>query len=243
MSKLRIFVVDDDRDFAESLADVLRLDGHQVDTAYTGEEAIERFPQKEYDLTFMDVKLPGLNGVESFMEIRKLKPDAQVYMMTGFSVEQLLEQAVAEGARGVLHKPLDLEELLRMLNDIKAGGVLIADDDPDFVQSIREVLEEHGYKVYVAHDGGEAVEKVLNNGIDVLILDLRMPVLNGLEVYLELKKHGRCLPTILVTAYAREEAEAIDTLKSLAVTGVLTKPFDPGQLLVALENLSEPQQE
>ncbi len=238
MSKLRVFVVDDDRDFATSLADVLKLDGHQVDVAHTGEEAIERFRQHDYDVTFMDVKLPGLNGVESFMEIRKLKPHARVYMMTGFSVEHLLQQAIDQGALGVLHKPLDLERLLEMLNKIKPEGILIADDDPDFVAALGEVLTENGYKIYVAHDGREAVQKILANGIDVLILDLRMPVLNGLEVYLELKGHGRCLPTIIVTAYAREEAESLSKLSELSVTGVLTKPFDPAELLAALERLT-----
>jgi len=243
MAKLRIFVVDDDRDFAESLADVLELDEHQVDVAYSGEEAVEKFQQNQYDLTFMDVKLPGMNGVESFLEIRKTKPNARVYMMTGYSVEQLIEEAIENGALGVLHKPLDLERLLKMLAEIKPEGILIVDDDPDFVEGIRELLEENGYTVYVARNGREAVERILANGIDVLILDLRLPVLSGLEVYLELRKHGRCLPTIIVTAYAREESEAIDRLRDLKVTGILTKPFEPGQLLGALEELIARRQE
>jgi len=238
MSKLRIFVVDDDHDFAESLADVLRLDGHHVDTAYSGEEAIARFRQQSYDLTFMDVRLPGRNGVESFLEIRRLKPDAQVYMMTGFSVEQLLDEAVAQGARGVLHKPLDLERVLQLAGEIRPGGILIADDDPDFVASVREILEENWYAVYVARNGREAVDRVCADGIDVLILDLRLPMLNGLEVYLELKRKGHALPTIIVTGYAREEVEALDALRSMSVTGILTKPFDPAALLEVVARIS-----
>ncbi len=240
MGKLRIFVVDDDRDFAESLADVLRLDGHEVDTAYSGEEAVERFKQQDYDLTFMDVKLPGINGVEGFMQIRKLKPDARVYMMTGFSVEQLLQQAVANGALGVLNKPLDLDRLLEMLNNIKPEGILVADDDPEFVESIREVLVEQGYTVYVATNGQEALDRVLSNGIDVLILDLRMPVLGGLEVYMELKNRGHGLPTIIVTAYAKEDVDQIHKLRGMADTGILTKPFDPAELLESIKSLIGP---
>jgi two-component system, NtrC family, response regulator HydG len=136
MSKLHVLVVDDDRDFAESLADVLRSDGHWVDTAYSGEEAILRFPLWHYDLTFMDVRLPGRNGVESLLELRKLRPDAQVYMMTGFSMEHLLERALAVGARGVLQKPLDLDRVLQLLKEMQSCQILIADDDPDFVAGI-----------------------------------------------------------------------------------------------------------
>ena len=238
MNQLRIFVVDDDEDFAESLAEVLRLEGHEVETAFSGEEAVARFEHHDYDLTFMDVKLPGRNGVESFLEIHRRKPYAQVYMMTGYSVEQLLDEAVAHGARGVLHKPLDLDEVLRLVEEIQPEGILIADDDPQFVAALREVLEAHGYKVYVATNGQEALDRVLGNGIDVLILDLRMPLLSGLEVYLELKRRGRCLPTILVTAYAREEVEAIDQLTAMSITGVLTKPFDPEELLRAIAGMA-----
>ncbi|MDY7031425.1 MAG: response regulator [Thermodesulfobacteriota bacterium] len=239
MSKLDILVVDDDRDSAESLSDVLHLDGHRVEIAFKGEDAIKILKDRDFDMTFMDVKLPGKNGVESFLEIRKIKPETRVIMMTGYSVEQLLTQAVKNGAWGVLHKPLEMNNVLKMLRKIKPDGILIADDDPDFVQAIRDVLENNGFKVLVAKNGREAVERVCSNEIDVLILDLRMPVLNGLDTYLELKKSGHGLPTIIVTAYAREEAEALKTLRSFSVTGILTKPFDPKDLLRSIENLSK----
>ena len=153
-------------------------------------------------------------------------------------MQQLIDQAIAQGACGVLQKPLDLEKLLDMLGRIKPHGVLIADDDRDFVQSIRDMLQHNGYKVYVAHDGKEAIQRAVANQIDVLILDLCMPVLNGLEVYLELERQGRSLPTIIVTAYAREEAAILDKLRHPSVTGVLTKPFDPAQLLATVEGLT-----
>jgi two-component system, NtrC family, response regulator HydG len=239
MSKLHILVVDDDRDFADSLAEVLRLDGHQVDVVYSGERAIEAFTQNDYDLTFMDVKLPGKTGVERFMEMRAIKPSARVFMTTGFSVQQLIDDAVAHGACGVLQKPLDPQRLLEMVGNIKPQGILIADDDPDFLASVRELLQTSGYRVYVAHDGREAVEHVRAEHFDVLILDLRMPILNGLEVYLELEREGKSLPTIIVTAYAREEVEALDKFRTLSVTGVLTKPFDQAQLLAAVEALTD----
>jgi two-component system, NtrC family, response regulator HydG len=114
---------------------------------------------------------------------------------------------------------------------VKPEGVLIADDDPDFVASIRELLEDYGYVVHVASDGSEALDYIRTHSIDVLILDLRMPMLCGLEVYVRLKEEGRCLPTIIVTAYAREMDDDIQQLRAMHVTGVLTKPFDPAELL------------
>ncbi len=240
MTALRVFIVDDDIDFAESLAEVIKKRGHHVEMAHSGEDAVERFRDADFDIAFMDVKLPGMNGVESFFEIRKLKPDAKVMMMTGYSVEHLLRQAVDNGALGVLHKPLDFDDVLAALDKVKPEGlVLIADDDPDFVGSLEDVLTDAGYSILVAHSGDEALRKGMENDLDVLILDLRMPVINGLDVFLELKKQGRKVPTIIVTGYADEEAAAIETLRQESASGCLVKPFDPLKLLEAIEAAKE----
>ncbi len=239
MKRIKILVVDDDRDFAESLAFVLEGRGYEVEVAHTGEAAIRKFQNNDFDIAFMDVKLPGKNGVESYMEIRKFKSDAKVVMMTGYSVEQLLDQAVENGAWDVLHKPLDMEKILSMIEKIQPHGILIADDNPDFVMSIQELLTSKGYSVFVATNGRQAVERILSNGIDVLIMDLRMPVLNGLETYQELKKAGRAVPTIIVTAFADEETGTVERLRALSVSGVLRKPFEPRELLKAIERLAK----
>jgi DNA-binding response OmpR family regulator len=116
--KRRILVVDDDRDHAESIADILAMHGHEVAMAHTGEDAVRRFAESEFDLTLMDVKLPGMNGIEAFFELRRQRADARVIMMTGFSVEQLLSQAMVHGAHGVLYKPLAIANLLRAVSEM-----------------------------------------------------------------------------------------------------------------------------
>lgn len=238
MTPLNIFIVDDDRDFAESLGEILSAAGHRVELCFDGESAVHIFRRESFDITFMDVKLPGKNGVESFFEIRKINPRARVVMMTAYSVEQILAQAVEHGALGVLRKPFDTERLLRMLEDVRPDGViLMADDDPDFAESLRQLLTDRGYKVLVSTSGEEAVAKVLADGIDILILDLKLPVLSGLEVYLELRRRNRSLPTIIVTGYAEEEAEAMDQLRTMAVAGCLIKPFDPQKMLDIIQSI------
>ena len=240
MTALRVFIVEDDIDFAESLTEVIKKRGHHVEMAHSGEDAVERFRDADFDIAFMDIKLPGMNGVESFFEIRKLKPDAKVMMMTGYSVEHLLRQAVDNGALGVLHKPLDFDDVLAALEKVKPSGlVLIAADDPDFVDSLEDILTDAGYSIAVAHSGDEALRIGMENDLQVLILDLRLPVIHGLDVFLELKKQGRNVPTIIVTGYADEEAAAIETLRQESASGCLVKPFDPLKLLEAIEAAKE----
>jgi two-component system, NtrC family, response regulator HydG len=229
-----ILIVDDDRDLAESLADVLEARGYAVELAGSGEEGVECFRRRNFDLVFTDVKLPGMNGVESFFAFRQIRPDAKVVMMTGFSVEQLLAQAVDNGALAVLHKPFAIPDILAVLERVKPTGiVVIADDDPDFVDSVEPVLRGAGYRVLVARDGGDAVARVAAGGIDLLILDLGLPVLNGLAVYRRLKELGKLVPTIVVTGRAHEDSLGGDVLRAVAER-FLVKPFDPAHLLSAV---------
>lgn len=238
MNSLDILIVDDDRDLADAIGEALEMVGHNTTVAYSGTEAIERYCGRSFDLTFMDVKLPDINGVETLLAIREMDSSARVIMMTGYRIEQLLAQATDNGAIKVLRKPFAMEEVITSIDEVKPSGlVLVADDDPDFAESAEHLLVEHGYEVLVAKNGEEAVEKVVSSNPDILLLDLRLPVMHGLDVYLELKKRNRLLPTIIVTAYPREEQDAVEALKSLSVTGCLFKPFEPDLLLRAIDQI------
>jgi len=232
----RIFIVDDDRDHAESIAEILEMHGYEVELAFSGEEAVERFKSADFSVTLMDVKLPGMNGVETYFEFRRLRRDARVIMMTGFSVEQLVSQAVDNGALGVLHKPFSTEDLLEALEKGKPrGAVLVADDDIDLAETIETILADSGYRVIAARSGDEALSKAQADGIDCLLLDLRMPVLSGLEVFTKLRDAGHVFPTVFVTAYADEAQSALAI--SQADTRLLTKPVDPRVLLETIRTI------
>lgn len=238
MTRSRILVVDDDLDHAESLAVILEMEGHMVTIAGSGEEALEKFSAGEFDLSFLDLKLPGMNGVEVLAEMRRRRPGSRAVLMTGYRVEQLIAQAIDEGALRVLRKPFEIEEVLTLVREIEPRGiVLVADDDPDFAASAEQLLSDAGYRVLVANTGSQAIERATSEPVDVLVLDLRLPVLDGLDVYLELKRRGRELPTVLVTAYRTGEADSIDVLRSMSVTGCLFKPFEPTELLNAVDKI------
>lgn len=237
MDSLNILVVDDDMDFAESVGESLELYGHSVDLAYTCDQAVNKFKNSQYNMVFLDVRLPGKNGLECYLEIRELNPHIKVVMMTGYSVESILNQAIDEGAWAVLHKPLDMRHVLGLTNKVKPQGILIADDDPDFVDSLRESLIFEGYKVSVAFDGQSALDKIKLETIDVLILDFRMPKLNGLEVYIELLNSGNKVPTLIMTAFAKEETESLEKLAAMNVSAIINKPFSTHELISHLNSI------
>lgn len=118
----KVLVVEDDRDFAESLLIALGTRNCQVEIAYTGEDAIRMFHERNFDIAFMDIKLPGKNGVQSLAEILDFAPQARIVMMTGFSEPSLLDQARRAGALDVLRKPFRMRDLLGYIDRLPSEG-------------------------------------------------------------------------------------------------------------------------
>ena len=79
-----------------------------------GQAAVERACAQDFDIIFMDVRMPVMNGVDSFFVIRSIKPQARVVMMTGFK-ERFVERALQAGAEGPLHKPFAIDEMLALI--------------------------------------------------------------------------------------------------------------------------------
>lgn len=236
---LNILIVDDDADAADSLAELFEMEDHTVTVAYSGQEAIDAYREVDFDVAFMDIMMPGKNGVESFFEIRKLKPDAQVYMMTGYSVEQLVKQAIDHGALGVLGKPVDPRKVLTMLDEVKPDGiVLIAEDDPDFGPQLEELISTSGFQCKLVKTGDEALRVVSQESVDIMILDLNLPVIDGIEVYSKLQQNNRTVPTVIITGHAAQHAQSLTAMQDMDVTGILNKPFDPSVLLSKLEEMA-----
>ena len=111
-----MLIVDDDPDMAETLSDILNDMGYDVAIAENGYRAIEMTRQNKYDVALMDIMMPGINGVETFKEVKRISPQTRVVMMTAYSVEDLLREALKEGAYDVIHKPIDIDKLVSLLN-------------------------------------------------------------------------------------------------------------------------------
>ena len=113
--KTNVLVVDDDRGIRFTLEGIIDDEGYAVRSAEDGYQAIELAKETAFQWMFMDIRMPGLNGVETYLEIKKISPECRVVMMTGFSVEELVSQALEEGVYAVLFKPLPVEQVLKIL--------------------------------------------------------------------------------------------------------------------------------
>ncbi|MDH5410423.1 MAG: response regulator [Alphaproteobacteria bacterium] len=122
MTAARLLIVDDDRDFAEGLAEALELFDLPSVIAFTGEEAVEAFRTCDFNVVLMDIGLPGLNGVESLLKIKEINPKVGCFLLTGYSSDHLTEQGIEAGAIDILTKPVNLDEILRRIRQIESGN-------------------------------------------------------------------------------------------------------------------------
>jgi DNA-binding response OmpR family regulator len=234
----KILIVDDDPDFALALSVVLEMQGYEVCLADSGEAALSEFSEGGIDITFMDFKLTGMTGVGAFNAMRRLDPQARIVIMTGYRIEELLAQAVDGGAVRILCGPFTKQEMLDATREIQPRGLaLVVNERSGAAAEVSDVLDENGYRFVVAKSAQEALERDPGDGSDILVLDLGLPVVPALGMFLELKGRQGCPPTVIVADDIREGPEGSDVLKSLAVTGCLFKPFEPQQLLETIRRI------
>ncbi len=109
--------------------------------------------------------------------------------------------------------------------------ILVVDDEPAVIMIISKYLEHKGYDVITATNGEEALAKALNDKPDLVLLDSRMPVMDGWEMLKRLRKHQGLnnIPVIMVTALC--EAKDVTTASNLGIEDYITKPFDPTGLV------------
>ena len=120
----RILVIDDDEGIGKLFLLSLEGKGFQIDTTESGEQGIEIMQQTKYDLIYLDLKMPGMNGVETLRELRKMNKGVPVYIITAFHEEyfDLLKAAEQDGIDfELLKKPFDSEQLILVTKGVLDG--------------------------------------------------------------------------------------------------------------------------
>lgn len=241
MTDNNILIIEDDIDYGLSLQELLNINGYQATLATSTKEGLKKFHEEKFDVCLIDIKLPDRDGVQCYLEMLQHDHKTKAIMMTGYHDDALIKRALEYGALSILSKPFSPASLFNLLSRITGAQnepkVLLAEDDADLADSIKEYLAYNHYDVVVAYNGEDAVKRALQDDIDVMVLDLRLPMVDGLTVYRRLKMCNKSIPTIISTAYAHEEHAQIDALLADNEMLTLSKPYNPDNLLRAIEQL------
>ncbi len=221
---------------------ILRRKGYTVVTADDGLEAIDKVKEESFDMVFMDIKMPLMNGLETYKRIKTIRPETMVTMMTAYAVEELVQEALQEGAYGVIYKPLDIEKMIGLIQEIrgkKQGAlILVVDDDPRTHVTLKNILSKKGYKVGSASTGEEAITLVLKKVYEIIFIEMRLPTINGIETYLRIKEIDPRVVAIMMTSYRQEMADLVQEALNKSAYACLYKPLDIAEVLQLIEEIS-----
>ncbi|WP_422926296.1 response regulator [Singulisphaera sp. PoT] len=235
-----ILVVDDERDICSNLTDILVDFGYRVDSAYDGFLALDLIRERHYDVAILDLKMPGMDGLTLYREIKKLRAETVAILVTAYAGEVTSGEALNAGAWRVLPKPVNMSTLLKLVglaNDEPL--VLLVDDDRELCRSLWDVLREHGFRVGLAHDAAGASEQLRGMNYQLALIDMKLPNGDGSEVYRLVRGAVPEARTVVITGCRPEMDGLIDRVLAEGADAACYKPFDVPGLLKTLGHLME----
>lgn len=236
--KKKVLVIDDEADIREIVRLYLADEGCAVIEANNGQEGILKAQAEQPDLIILDIMLPGINGFEV---AKHLKDDPNTKHIPIIILSVLAQDSqYRQGIMDYISKPFRPEDLVATVRKIfsKIDGkidkktVLVVDDDPDIVDVISICLKDNNIAPEKAYNGPEALERVKAKKIDLILLDINMPGMNGFEVIKHLKndKETYDIPIVVLTGTYISEEDRKHGL-TLGVVKYLTKPFSADDLV------------
>ncbi len=235
---IRVLLVDDELDFLESTAKALRRRGFDVTTASNGLGALQMCRSGKLDVALLDVKMPDMDGHRLYYELHKEVPDMQIIMLTGHGNLQKAFELGKNGLFTYLAKPIEIDDLVKALTDAhnqkaessssdcrkwaesedaRSVRVLLVDDEVEFLSSMEKVLARRGMEVFTAGSGRKALDLLAQKRVDVVIVDVKMPGIDGMDLLNQIKLDDPAIEVVLLTGHGNV---------SLAVRGMKQGAFD-----------------
>lgn len=249
-----VLVVDDERLICELLGRVLTRQGHDVLTATGGTEALKLFQEQRPRVTLLDLRMPDMDGIAVFKQIRAIDPKASVIILTGGGTAEWEKQAYELGVTDFLRKGFPLDALMASLDRAtkqpgkaakaaprskgapaksEAGeSILVVDDEPMIRDLLSQFLTLRGYRVCTAQDGREALDLVSQESPRMIILDMYMPSMNGLEVLRRLRSQQYKGGAVALTA--SQDEPSLQEMLELGSVDVMGKPVDLERLWLVI---------
>ncbi len=119
-SEIAVLVVDDEMNLTLAMRRLLSAEGYRTETANSGEEALHKAKESHYDIIFLDVNMPGMNGLETFVKLGQAAPSSAVVMITGYgkTLKAVIEEARTLGVRAVIDKPFKINQITEAIREI-----------------------------------------------------------------------------------------------------------------------------
>lgn len=236
----RILIVDDEPDTCANLSDILADLGYEVDSVHDGLSALELVKKRTYDVALLDLRMPGMDGLELYRRIRQISAETVAIVVTAYASSDTAKSVLATGAWKIVPKPVNIGALLNLVSlALDSPLVLVVDDDHDLCENLWELLHERGCRVCIAHDVPEAERKFHERKFHVVLIDMKLPTGSGHELLDVLRRIDQEARAILITGHTGEMEQKVQRALEAGANAVCYKPFDVEQLLATVQNLSQ----
>jgi DNA-binding NtrC family response regulator len=117
---ISVLVVDDEMNLTLAMRRLLSAEGYRTETANSGEEALRTAKEAHFDVVFLDVNMPGMNGLETFVKLGEASPESAVVMITGYgkTLKAVIEEARSLGVRAVIEKPFTIDKIRTAIREL-----------------------------------------------------------------------------------------------------------------------------
>ncbi len=139
----KVLLVDDEEEFVETLAERMRTRGMEVSTSNSGADALELVDDEDFDVVVLDLKMPGIDGLDALQRIKRRRPDIQVVLLTGHATVEKGVEAIKHGALEFLEKPVDLASLTDAIHKAKATKMVLVEKETE--ERIKEILHHKSW--------------------------------------------------------------------------------------------------
>ncbi len=230
----RILVVDDNRDLAENIVEILTDAGFEADLYDDPCRALEDIVPGRYDLALLDLRMPGMDGVELYVALHRRDPRLLAIAMTAFAQDHRVRAAVDAGVLAVFPKPLDSALLLvRLGMAVGHAPALVIEDDQDLARNLAEALTDQGFQARHVGTCADARDVARETHPMVLLVDCRLPDGDGIALIEELCRSLEGTKAVAFSGHPRELADPRNRASARGVT-FMEKPLDMPRLLSAV---------
>lgn len=246
--KKKHFLIVDDNDSARKIMQrYFNDEGLSCHAAASADEAMVILNQHQIHIVLTDIVMPGKDGYSLFSDAKKLDPELSFIAVTSDMRSNTVNKLKALGFDGYIFKPIRKKSLITSLlatlssppvtqvatvpssNEVNSQvHILLVDDNKTNIMVGKVILTRMGHTVTAVTSGQEAINKIESESFDLVLMDMQMPEMSGVEATIEIRKLGHTLPIVALTANAFESDKKV--CLEAGMNDYMTKPVDKDKL-------------
>lgn len=260
--KTKVLIVDDSQASRFMLRKILENEDFEIFEAADGEKALELYAYIRPEIVLMDIRMPGIDGLEVTQRLREQDPNIHILIVTSHSKKDYVVKALQGGAWDFLIKPVQKERLLQTINRVLKGKppegaqkkpeekkktsstraqespaarILVVEDRPLSQRMAVALLKQKGWKVKAVSHGKEALKVLEKETFQAILMDIEMPEMDGYETARTLREKGIKTPIVAMTAHSIPEIRG--KVLEAGMNDILNKPLAGEKVFWVLDQL------